>query len=108
MLIISYKPVWVLDLLKLMKLTDYKKQSVSDLDSEKLTMIEIGTTFNLENLDGSISIYKSKKRNSIFRDSENFIIDNGKTNHKGIELTVNAGISERSNLVTNLTYGDHK
>ena len=85
-----------------------KKQSVSDLDSEKLTMIEIGTTFNLENLDGSISIYKSKKRNSIFRDSENFIIDNGKTNHKGIELTVNAGISERSNLVTNLTYGDHK
>jgi len=85
-----------------------KKQNVSDLDSEKLTMIEIGTTFNLENLDGSISIYKSKKRNSIFRDSENFIIDNGKTNHKGIELTMNIDISERSNLVTNLTYGDHK
>ena len=85
-----------------------KKQKVSDLDSEKLTMIEIGSTFNLENLDGSISIYKSKKRNSIFRDSENFIIDNGKTNHKGIELTVNIGISERSNLVANLTYGDHK
>jgi len=85
-----------------------KKQNVSDLDSEKLTTIEIGTTFNLENLNGSLSIYKSKKRNSIFRDSENFVIDNGKTNHKGVELTLNININERSNLISNLTYGDHK
>jgi len=85
-----------------------KKQNVSDLDSEKLTMIEIGTTFNLENLNGSLSIYKSKKRNSIFRDSENFIIDNGKTDHKGIELTLNMNIGETSNLISNFTYGDHK
>ena len=85
-----------------------KKQSVSDLDSEKLTMIEMGTTFNLYNLKGSVSIYKSKKRNSIFRDSENFIIDNGKTNHKGIELTLDINLNEISNLTSNLTYGDHK
>ena len=85
-----------------------KKQSVSDLDSEKLTMIEMGTTFNLDNLKGSVSIYKSKKRNSIFRDAENFIIDNGKTNHKGIELTLDINLNEISNLTSNLTYGDHK
>ena len=85
-----------------------KKQNVSDLDSEKLTMIEMGTTFNLDNLDGSVSIYKSKKRNSIFRDSENFIIDNGKTKHKGIELTLDVNINETSNLISNFTYGDHK
>ena len=85
-----------------------KKQSVSDLDSEKLTMIEMGTTFNLDNLKGSVSIYKSKKRNSIFRDSENFIIDNGKTNHKGVELTLDININETSNLISNFTYGDHK
>ena len=85
-----------------------KKQNVSDLDSEKLTMVEIGTTFNLENLNGSLSIYKSKKRNSIFRDSENFVIDNGKTNHKGVELTLNMNIGETSNVVSNFTYGDHK
>ena len=85
-----------------------KKQSVSDLDSEKLTMIEMGTTFNLDNLKGSVSIYKSKKRNSIFRDSENFIIDNGKTNHKGVEVTLDINLNEISNLTSNLTYGDHK
>ena len=85
-----------------------KKQNVSDLDSEKLTMIEAGTTFNLDNLKGSVSIYKSKKRNSIFKDSENFIIDNGKTNHKGIELTLDINLNETSNLTSNFTYGDHK
>lgn len=85
-----------------------KKQTVSDLDSEKLTMIEIGSRFDYENLSGSISFYKSNKRNSIFRDSENFIIDDGKTNHKGIELTLNIRIGSRSNLVSNFTYGDHK
>ena len=85
-----------------------KKQNVTDLDSEKLTMIEIGTSFNLENLNGSLSFYKSKKRNSIFRDAENFIIDNGKTNHKGVELTLNMDISETTNLISNITYGDHK
>ena len=85
-----------------------KKQNVSDLDSEKLTMIEMGTAFNLDNLNGSLSIYKSKKRNSIFRDSENFIIDNGKTNHKGIEFTLDLKINETSNLISNFTYGDHK
>ena len=85
-----------------------KKQNVTDLDSEKLTMIEIGTSFNLENLNGSLSFYKSKKRNSIFRDAENFIIDNGKTNHKGIELTLNVNINETTNLISNFTYGDHK
>ncbi len=71
-------------------------------------MIEMGTAFNLENLNGSLSIYKSKKRNSIFRDSENFIIDNGKTNHKGIEFTLDLKINETSNLISNFTYGDHK
>ncbi len=85
-----------------------KRQNVSDLDSEKLTMIEMGTAFNLDNLNGSLSIYKSKKRNSIFRDSENFIIDNGKTNHKGIELTLDLKVNETSNLISNFTYGDHK
>ena len=85
-----------------------KKQNVSDLDSEKLTMVEMGTAFNLDNLNGSLSFYKSKKRNSIFRDSENFIIDNGKTNHKGIEFTLDLKINETSNLISNFTYGDHK
>ena len=40
-------------------------------------MLEIGAKYNLNLIDGKISFYKGKKSNSIFRDSQNFIIDNG-------------------------------
>ena len=65
-----------------------KKQNVTDLDSETLTMFEFGSKFELESLMGSLSFYQSKKKNSIFRDSQNFIVDNGKTDHKGVELSL--------------------
>ena len=85
-----------------------KKQSVSDLDSEKLSMFEIGSKFDFNGINGSISFYKGKKKNSIFRDSENFIIDNGKTNHEGMELTSRIQFLNESSLLVTLTYGDHK
>ena len=85
-----------------------KKQNVSDLDSETLTMIEIGSKYDLDMINGSISFYQSKKKNSIFRDSENFIVDNGKTDHQGIELSLNWLINAANTISTNITYGDHK
>ena len=59
-------------------------------------------------MSGSLSIYQSKKKNSIFRDSQNFIVDNGKTDHKGIELSLDWLISSNNIISTNITYGDHK
>ena len=85
-----------------------KKQSVSDLDSEKLSMFEVGSKFAFNRINGTISFYKGKKKNSIFRDSENFIIDNGKTNHEGMELTSRVQFKNKSSLLASLTYGDHK
>ena len=85
-----------------------KKQNVSDLDSETLTMIEVGSKYDLDMINGSISVYQSKKNNSIFRDSENFIVDNGKTDHEGIELSLNWLINAANTISTNITYGDHK
>ena len=85
-----------------------KKQNVTDLDSETLTMLEVGTRYDWQSLSGSLSLYQSKKKNSIFRDSENFIVDNGKTDHKGIELSLDWIISSNNIVSTNITYGDHK
>ena len=85
-----------------------KKQNVTDLDSETLTMLEIGSRFENEKINGSISIYQSKKKNSIFRDAENFIVDNGKTDHEGVELSLNWLINTNNTISTSLTYGDHK
>ena len=85
-----------------------KKQNVTDLDSETLTMLEVGSRYDWQSLSGSLSLYQSKKKNSIFRDSQNFIVDNGKTDHKGIELSLDWLISSNHNISTNITYGDHK
>ena len=85
-----------------------KKQNVTDLDSETLTMLEVGSRYDWQSLSGSLSLYQSKKKNSIFRDSQNFIVDNGKTDHKGIELSLDWLISSNNIISTNITYGDHK
>ena len=85
-----------------------KKQTVSDLDSEKLVMFEVGSRFMLENINGTLSLYKSKKTNSIFRDSENFIVDNGKTNHTGAEMLSEIILNDKNIVSIALTYGDHK
>ena len=85
-----------------------KKQNVTDLDSETLSMIEIGSRFESNAVNGTVSFYRSKKKNSIFRDAENFIVDNGKTDHEGIELSLDWLISSDNTISTNITYGDHK
>ena len=85
-----------------------KKQTTSDLSSETLTMFEVGSQFDLNTISGSISLYQSKKKNSIFRDAENFIVDNGKTDHQGVELSLNWTINTSNRLISNITYGNHK
>lgn len=85
-----------------------KKQTTSDLSSETLTMFEVGSQFDLNAITGSISLYQSKKKNSIFRDAENFIVDNGKTDHQGVELSLNWNINTSNRLISNITYGNHK
>lgn len=85
-----------------------KKQTTSDLSSETLTMFEVGSQFDMNTITGSISFYQSKKKNSIFRDAENFIVDNGKTDHQGVELSLNWKINTSNRLISNITYGNHK
>ena len=85
-----------------------KKQIVGDIDSEKLVMLEIGSRFLTEYFEGSLSLYSGKKRDSIFRDAENFIQDHGKTNHKGLELFTRLEINETNSLFLAGTFQNHK
>ena len=85
-----------------------KKQIVGDIDSEKLTMLEVGSRFTTEYFEGSLSLYFGKKRDSIFRDAENFIQDHGKTNHKGLELFTRLKINEKNSLFFIGTFQNHK
>ena len=85
-----------------------KKQTVGNIDSEKLTMLEIGGRFVSDYFESSISLYAGKKRDSIFRDAENFIQDNGKTDHKGLELFTRLRINEKNSLFFTGTFQNHK
>ena len=85
-----------------------KNQTVGDIDSEKLTMLELGGRFLSDYIEASISFYAGKKRDSIFRDAENFIQDNGKTDHKGLELFTRLKINEKNSLFFAGTFQNHK
>tara|TARA_Y100001970_G_scaffold98563_1_gene123928 strand:- start:72793 stop:74847 length:2055 start_codon:yes stop_codon:yes gene_type:complete len=85
-----------------------KKQTVSDLNSEKLVMLETGIKFQSKNLEGSLNLYTGRKQNNIFRDAQNFIIDNGKTKHSGLEIDLKSFLGQKDILKLNLSFGRHK
>ena len=100
---IGFRPPQMTELYRLQK-----KQTVGNIDSEKLTMLEIGGRFVSDYFEASISLYAGKKRDSIFRDAENFIQDNGKTDHKGLELFTRLRINEKNSLFFTGTFQNHK
>jgi len=100
---LGFRPPQMTELYRLQK-----KQTVGNIDSEKLTMLEIGGRFLSDYFEASISLYAGKKRDSIFRDAENFIQDNGKTDHKGLELFTRLRINEKNSLFFAGTFQNHK
>ena len=71
-------------------------------------MMEVGTRFKSKSIEGSVSIYSGKKNDFIFRDSENFIQDHGKTNHRGMELFVRLNLDEKNLFYLAGTLQQHK
>ena len=100
---LGFRPPQMTELYRLQK-----KQTVGDIDSEKLMMIEIGTRFLNKHIEGSVSLYSGKKNDSIFRDSENFIQDHGKTIHRGMDLFVRLNLNEKNLIYLVGTLQEHK
>ena len=85
-----------------------KDQVVSDIDSENLMMVEVGLNKNEEFLLG-LNIYTSNKDNFIFRDANNYItVDDGKTKHRGIELSATYYINLNSYIEINSSLQNHE
>ena len=70
-------------------------QSVSRIDSEKLDSLEIGVRGGTDTVTYDLSIYNMVKDNFIFRDTNRSNVDNGKTSHRGLEVTFSWQISDR-------------
>lgn len=61
-------------------------QDVADLDSEALDSLELGVRGAFGALAFETSAFYMEKRNVIFSDADGFNVDDGRTDHKGVEL----------------------
>ena len=100
---LGFRPPQINELYRLQK-----DQVITDINSENLIMLELGVNKKLENSLLGLNIYSGKKDNSIFRDANNFIVDDGKTKHKGIELSATFYIDSNSFIEINSSLQDHK
>ncbi len=85
-----------------------RKQTVADLDSEKLSSVEFGYRGRGDNLTSEVVVYFMEKDNVIYRDSSFFNVSDGKTEHYGIEADIQYRLSDTWDLRTVATAARHK
>jgi iron complex outermembrane receptor protein len=62
-----------------------RQQSIADLDSERLDLVELGARGEFGPLGYSLAVFAMEKDNVIFRDSSAFNVSDGRTKHRGVE-----------------------
>ena len=83
-------------------------QTVSDIDSEELDSLEIGVRGTYDRLGYDLSVYRMNKDNFIFRDSSRTNVDNGKTEHQGLELALEFAFTDDITSEFNWSYAIHQ
>lgn len=84
-----------------------RAQTVASLSSERANNIEFGLRGNFSDLRISGAIYRMDKDNFIFRDSDFFYVNDGKSRHTGIELETEWLISSSWTLTSALSLAEH-
>src|SRR5262245_23856075 len=84
-----------------------RQQSVAERDSERVDSAEIGARGAFASLRYALAIYKMKKDNVIFRDSNGFNISDGRTDHEGVEYELNWQALDTLSLALAGTYAKH-
>ncbi|MDH3533463.1 MAG: TonB-dependent receptor [Gammaproteobacteria bacterium] len=83
-------------------------QQIADLDSEQVDSFEIGVRTAQDAITTDISLFAMNKRDSIFRDSEGFNVSGGRTEHRGVELSVDWQLRARLMLSLDASYARHR
>lgn len=82
-------------------------QSVGEIRPEKLDSAEIGWRTFSRPVEIEVSVFKMKKGNYYFRDSNSENVSNGKTEHEGLELSLSGALTERLGLELSASYARH-
>jgi outer membrane receptor protein involved in Fe transport len=82
-------------------------QDVVDIDNEQLLSVEAGRRWWGADYQFSLSLYSMRKRNAIFDDADGFVVDDGQTQHQGIELDAFWQLSEHWQTRFNGSFARH-
>jgi outer membrane receptor protein involved in Fe transport len=83
-------------------------QTVADLDSETLDTFEVGLRSDSETVFWDLTGFVMRKENFIFRDSNGFNVSDGKTDHHGIEASLDWAISYKWRFRGNVSWAKHE
>jgi len=84
-----------------------KGQELASLDSESLTSFELGVRGLVGRASYELSLFNMEKDDFIFRDSDGYNINGGKTDHRGVELSMQYAISESLTYSMASSWAEH-
>ena len=83
-------------------------QTVGEIKSESLDSMELGLKGNIASVKIELAAFAMRKDNFFFRNANGFNVVNGKTNHKGIELSFDTPLGDFLDLSGGFTLADHR
>lgn len=84
-----------------------RDQQVADLESETANNLEFGFKGQYHQLHYVLSAYAMNKENVIFRDSDFFTVNDGQTQHRGIELELDYQLTNTLQLALTASHAKH-
>ncbi|MCG7540492.1 TonB-dependent receptor [Pseudoalteromonas sp. OF7H-1] len=84
-----------------------RAQVKASLEEEKADNIELGLKGSADSLGYQVAIYDMEKENLIFRDSDFFYINDGRSRHRGVELELSYSFSAHWQLDLAATRAKH-
>lgn len=82
-------------------------QAVSDIDTENMNAIELGTRYANNDTRIHLVAYTMDKKDVIFQDSDRQNVTGAKTAHRGVELEWQQQLSEQLQFSGHLSYAEH-
>ena len=85
-----------------------KEQETSVIESEQVDSLETGVRYQTQQWQTELAIYKMKKDQVIVKDSDSFVVNDGKTSHKGIEWRTVFQLNTAWQLASSVSWAKHQ
>ncbi len=83
------------------------QQQPGEIESETLDSLEVGIKKQSQTLSFEAAAYAMEKDNFFFRNSAGLNVTNGKTSHRGLEVSARWNATDWLELSGNINYADH-